>query len=80
MSDTGPDQIPHLLTHEFRNSVANWLEMMAAAYAQATNIPPEQCQLVVFADPERHCMIYRIERRPDCEAGEMQNTLTRFDT
>ena len=61
------DVYPHLPTEEFRHNIAEWLEMMAAAYAQATNIPPEECQLVVFVDPERQCMVYRVERRQALE-------------
>ena len=47
---------------DFRERVASHLEMMAAAYIKATNIPIEECQLVVETLPNK--MVYRFERRP----------------
>ena len=42
---------------DFRERVASHLEMMAAAYSAATNIPIEECQLVVETLPDK--MVYR---------------------
>jgi len=47
--------------HEFQMDVTRHLEMMAAAYMKATNIPPEECELVVETLPNK--MVYRFQRR-----------------
>lgn len=47
--------------HDFKMDIARHLEMMAAAYMKATNIPPEECELVVEALPDK--MVYRFQRR-----------------
>ena len=47
--------------HEFQMDVTRHLEMMAAAYMKATNIPPEECELVVETLPDK--MVYRFQRR-----------------
>ena len=47
--------------HEFQTGVTRHLEMMAAAYMKATNIPPEECELVVETLPNK--MVYRFQRR-----------------
>lgn len=60
-------QFPHLQVDEFRQNIAEWLEMMAAAYMKATDIPPEECQLVVQMLPSEHKMVYRFERRKENE-------------
>lgn len=58
--------------NEFRKNVAEHLEMMAAAYLKATNIPPEECELVVETLPDK--MIYRFQRRAD-PSGSTGNKL-----
>ena len=55
--------LPHIPPLEFRHNISEWIEMMAAAYLQATGIPPEECQLTVQMIPEEHKMIYRFEKR-----------------
>ena len=47
--------------HDFQMSVTCHLEMMAAAYMKETNIPPEECELVVETLPDK--MIYSFHRR-----------------
>lgn len=47
--------------HEFQMDVTRHIEMMAAAYMKATNIPPEECELVVETLPDK--MVYRFQRR-----------------
>lgn len=46
---------------EFQTDIARHLEMMAAAYMKATNIPPEECELVVETLPDK--IVYRFQRR-----------------
>ena len=48
--------------HDFQIAVTRHLEMMAAAYMKATDIPPEECELVVETLPDK--MVYRFQRRP----------------
>jgi hypothetical protein len=48
--------------HDFKMDVTRHLEMMAAAYMKATDIPPEECELVVETLPDK--MVYRFQRRP----------------
>ncbi len=59
--------IPYLPVDAFRRNISDWIEMMAAAYLKATDIPPEQCMLVVQDLPSQHKMIYRFERRAEQE-------------
>ena len=47
--------------HDFQMDVTRHLEMMAAAYMKATDIPPEECELVVETLPDK--MVYRFQRR-----------------
>lgn len=47
--------------HDFNIDVTRHLEMMAAAYTKETNIPPEECELVVETLPDK--VIYRLQRR-----------------
>lgn len=47
----------------FREGISEHLEMMAAAFLKATDIPPEECHLVVQAFPEKNTMVYYFERR-----------------
>lgn len=64
LDETLLNQAHHIPVTAFRQNITAWIEMMAAAYLQATDIPPEECQLVVQAIPEENKMIYRFERRP----------------
>ena len=50
---------------EFRESVVEHLEMMAAAYVKATNIPIEECELVVQTLPDK--IVYRFQRRESAQ-------------
>jgi len=47
--------------HASQVDVTRHREMMAAAYMKATNIPPEECELVVETLPDK--MVYRFQRR-----------------
>jgi hypothetical protein len=47
--------------HDFQMDVTRHLEMMAAAYMKATDIPPEECELIVEMLPDK--MVYRFQRR-----------------
>ena len=50
---------------EFQRDVIEHIEMLAAAYMKATDIPPEDCELVVITLPDK--MIYRYQRRNNNE-------------
>jgi hypothetical protein len=47
--------------YEFEKNVAEHLEIMAAAYLKETNIPIEECELVV--ENSLHKTIYHFQRR-----------------
>jgi hypothetical protein len=47
--------------YEFQKGVYQHIEMMAAAYMKATDVPPEECELVIETLPNK--MVYRFQRR-----------------
>jgi hypothetical protein len=51
------------MTRELIRDVNLHIEMMAAAYLKATDIPPEDCELVAQYLPDQ--VVYRFQRRKE---------------
>ena len=46
---------------EFQKNITQHIETLAAAYAKVTDVPPEDCELVVELLPDK--MIFRYQRK-----------------